>query len=494
LQQVVTSFLATTLLAFILVFTILFLDQSETIINGFRQWVLCSQRVYTPSPSPVFWSKVLGRMLLACSDIQIITALGIQVVALMRGCEMSMYHFQIVADLAWLSSVTHVVTVAALRDCFVKERWGSAPRVCLMLGNLGLVGYTSFVAYSYDVADSDLSMSLPCFFKVNPKLNATLLGRWAALMVGAIGTHFSIILAMFFLSSPKDDEKRKKVLWKFGAGIRTWFVAPIYSIYGIYMAGIGLRHTQALGAPNVRIQGSETEWGFGQLLPLLLLVLPLFAGWEAFWQENKNDGEAKTKIKNRKKENRIEKGMIGSPIPKTSQDSSSSFEKGGSSVEDTSPIYTPYSISPSSDPSEEERRTESNGSSPEMLVPKTYHLSAFKDSRDTWHGRPGTIVEVEEAQSIEPQFVHTARQRSSTSRRSMHFSYPNRAPPRSSQGRLSQARLSQYQKKDDGEAQPVLCGHCEVLPRESLYLGGDRGSRRSSYRRSQMVRASYVPL
>jgi hypothetical protein len=284
--------------------------------------------------------------------------------------------------------------------------------------------------------------------------------------------------AIFFFDEPKETERKRWWVWKIGGAIRTWVVAPAYAVYGVYMAGDGLSHTQALGTPNVRIEGSETEWGFGQLLPVLLLALPLLAGWEAFWE---GKGEAR-KERSGKKNWRVEKGMIGSPIPKTSQDSSE--EEKGSSVESTSPIYTPYSLSP--DFSEEEKRTESNGSSPE--IPKIYHLSAFKDPQETYNGRPGTIVE-EETHTRVPQ---PTRQRTSTSRRSLHFSYPNRVPPRSSQARLSQARLSQFQ--DD--AQPILCGHCEALPRESLYLATDpnRRSRRSSHRRSQAVRASYVPL
>jgi hypothetical protein len=232
------------------------------------------------------------------------------------------------------------------------------------------------------------------------------------------------------------------------------------------------------------------------LLPVLLLILPILVGWESFWGEENGD----TKKKSKKREYRIEKAMIGSPIPKTSQESESSLEgKGYLSVDSTSPIYTPYSISPSNDSSEEEKRTENNGSSPE--VPQTYHLSAFKDFEGG--GRPGTIVE--EAHTREPLAAHTPRERTSTSRRSPHFSYPNRAPPRSSQARLSQARLSQArlsqarlsQFQKNNTDQPVLCAYCEPLPRESRYLGTDpqRVSRRSSHRRSQTTNpASYVPL
>jgi hypothetical protein len=51
------------------------------------------------------------------------------------------------------------------------------------------------------------------------------------------------------------------------------------------MAASMLSNTQALGNPSVRMNGSENEWGFGQFLPVLLLALPVFAGWESFWEE-----------------------------------------------------------------------------------------------------------------------------------------------------------------------------------------------------------------
>jgi hypothetical protein len=84
--------------------------------------------------------------------------------------------------------------------------------------------------------------------------------------------------------------RKKAYSWKWwGAVIRTWIIAPGYAIYGLVMGGRALRGTQALGKASVKINGSERDWGFGQFLPLLLLALPLFAGWESFWEEKDED-------------------------------------------------------------------------------------------------------------------------------------------------------------------------------------------------------------
>lgn len=78
---------------------------------------------------------------------------------------------------------------------------------------------------------------------------------------------------------------------------------------GVYMASSMLSNTQALGTPSVTIDGSENEWGFGQFLPVLLLALPIFAGWESFWEE-KDDKDRETDRFGRKN-NRASRSNMG---------------------------------------------------------------------------------------------------------------------------------------------------------------------------------------
>ena len=293
--QVVVGFLSTTCFAFMIAFTVIFLDRYERVVNFYRRWISRNKKIYEHNyngpywRSPAFWSRVLSKNLLAFADTQLLTGLAIQFTAMLKHCQLSVYHFQVVTELAFLTTVTHLLTVIALRNYFVKNRWINLPRIFFMLGNLALLGYTSFVAYSYNLAGLDLSMSLACFFKgERPPFKAAFGGKWAALLIGAIGGHVTVILAMYWLKDPKENTS-KKWWWYVGAAFRTWIVAPIYSIYGIWMAGDGLRHTQALGTPNVTMQGSESQWNFGQFLPVLLLALPIFAGWESFWEEKDED-------------------------------------------------------------------------------------------------------------------------------------------------------------------------------------------------------------
>jgi hypothetical protein len=266
----------------------LFLQRYEKIVKFYcRHFAKGKESYGTETNKPYwrsadFWSKVLSKNLLAFSDTQLLTGIAVQFTAMLKHCELSIYHFQIVTELAFLTTVTHLLCLVALRDYFVEYRWINLPRIFFMLGNLALLGYTSFVAYSYELAGLNESNSLACYYKGSrPSAKAAFGTRWAALLIGAIGGHITVILAMYVFHG-KGGDTRKWWFW-IGAIFRTWVVAPVYATYGIIMAGISLRKTQALGTPSVNIRGSETDWGFGQFLPLLLLALPLFAGWESFW-------------------------------------------------------------------------------------------------------------------------------------------------------------------------------------------------------------------
>ncbi|KAJ8118201.1 hypothetical protein OPT61_g770 [Boeremia exigua] len=216
------------------------------------------------------------------------------------------------------------------------------------------------------------------FFRIifgeRPRFKAAFGGKWAALLIGAIGGHVTVIAAMYWLKDP--DPKKKGAwwwwIWYLGAAFRTWIVAPVYSIYGIYMAGDGLQYTQALGNPpeGVVINGNESEWNFGQFLPVLLLALPLFAGWESFWEEKDEDRENRFGRHQRKSRNTL---------------------AGESYVMD---LNKHKGSGHSTDPSVEEQRIESNGPSPATtprISPQaSMHLRSVSEGASNMRVSPGS--------------------------------------------------------------------------------------------------------
>lgn len=347
--------------------------------SAYKQNILANNHNGPYWRSVTFWSRVLSKNLLAFSDTQLLTGLAIQFTAMIKHCSMSVYHFRIVTDLAFLTTVTHLLTVVALRDYFVKYRWINLPRIFFMLANLALLGYTSFISYSYNIVGLHLSDSLACFFKgERPEFGAAFGGKWAALLIGAIGGHVTVIAAMYWLQEPDPNKKHRWYywLWYFGAVFRTWIVAPAYAIYGIYMAGDGLRYTEALGKPpqGVVLEGSESSWNFGQFLPVLLLALPLFAGWESFWEEKDEDRDNRFGRRRRRSRNAL--GMNSFEMPTQKLNLKSSHSRDPSTEERTiesanlSPMLTPQ---PSPHPSPRVRST-SEGNSTLRPLPSSNTL------------------------------------------------------------------------------------------------------------------------
>jgi len=138
---------------------------------------------------------------------------------------------------------------------------------------------------------------------------------------------------------------------------------PVYSIYGIWMAGDRLSGTQALGTPNVNIQGDEIQWNFGQFLPVLLLALPIFTGWESFWEDKDED-----------RENRFGRGSLR--VPRGGTTSQLDMMEQQLPKEDTSK----QNRSPQ-DASAEEAMAESDGLSPAQTPHQSPVLNAGVRSR-----------------------------------------------------------------------------------------------------------------
>jgi hypothetical protein len=61
------------------------------------------------------WNEILDDFIRNLSDQQLGTSLALLITAFIRRCQISNYHLNIVCDLAWFSTVTHLLSVIVLR-------------------------------------------------------------------------------------------------------------------------------------------------------------------------------------------------------------------------------------------------------------------------------------------------------------------------------------------------------------------------------------------
>jgi hypothetical protein len=274
-------------------------------------------------------AEILYAVVVSLSDSQLVTGLAIVITALVltRKGTMDAWHFVIVTDLAWLSANTHLLSLLAIRAHQHRQplemRTSKSAhgvkylRICLMLALLGMMLYFSYIA-GWGPWYDHLSCPVQCIIpKVKP---STMYGEprdWTIVnfVIALYGYPFSIICV---LESPvawiqnsfsagyhrrisrKATPNRWRRYWNYiWIGALTFWTSDLedmlegtgWFIYGM----INLMSDRHIikdvvytyndirpVRPLMPLMPSD-EWeklgvmGFGQLVPLLLLLLPILA-------------------------------------------------------------------------------------------------------------------------------------------------------------------------------------------------------------------------
>lgn len=255
-------------------------------------------------------AKCLRDLVLSLSDTQLVTGSAMLVVALKKLADgtITVYHFTIVTDLIWFSSNTHILTLIVVRsfNVSVKEEWREEGdtqtkfmvqlpnfiRASLMCVVAVLLFYASWVtgyAFWYDVPRCPAICTLH-----GPR--GGLPARWMAVSFFYILWTYPIAIFMLFryLRIWWIDHMRDKVIGKDDVPdfrskgprfvflfIWYYFSSEIICVLEVcvwFSLGIWwLQMDRVVGHnamdPLERI--AEGTWGFGQLLPLFLLILPI---------------------------------------------------------------------------------------------------------------------------------------------------------------------------------------------------------------------------
>jgi hypothetical protein len=233
------------------------------------------------------WIDFLRKNLLAFSDQQLVTGIGLQVSGYIKWCSISLYHFRVIACLALLSTVTHFLTLALLREYFWRKFVLRNIRLVCMVVNFILMVHTIVMVLGFNHEKLGWTSFAFCFYGEGEKKASLNAGATIGAVFGALAIFCSLGAAFY------------TVAWRrmaISAAIMSiWVLIPIYIITVLVIAPLGLSSTEALGKPLVNTDPPDGEkaWGFGQTLPLLLLALPLMAALEIFYGKSQIDSYSK---------------------------------------------------------------------------------------------------------------------------------------------------------------------------------------------------------
>ncbi|EAT85390.1 hypothetical protein HBH56_039180 [Parastagonospora nodorum] len=248
---------AGTLLSFIITNFISFLLSGTIILLGLRK--------STSAP-------IARKLLQSFSDQQILTGIGIQSVGLAKMKTMVPYHFFIIWLLSLLSTATNLVTLLALVNDFKRDwvlRW---IRQILMAINMFLGILSGIFILQTVLKNLEPRLPIACVWEVEGRGKSSNAATSVAGTIAVIaGQVIVFILSTLYLHARQYPKWMKAV--------------QVVCLIALLAMGTGatvrvVMESQAFGSPpeSVNLVGpSEGKWSFGQLVPLLLLALPIIS-------------------------------------------------------------------------------------------------------------------------------------------------------------------------------------------------------------------------
>lgn len=222
-------------------------------------------------------APISRKLLLSFSDQQIVTGIGIQCIALAKMKTMVSYHFFIVWLLSLLSTATNLSTLLALVNDFKRDwvlRW---IRQTFMLLNLVLGSISSIFILQTVTKNLEPRLPIACVWEVESRGASSNAAVSIAGTIAVIaGNGIVFIFGTLYLHSRKNPRWLKSV--------------QVVGLIFLIGSGVGatirvIMVSQAFGsAPeSVNLTGpSEKSWSYGQLLPLLMLIMPAISTIEVF--------------------------------------------------------------------------------------------------------------------------------------------------------------------------------------------------------------------
>lgn len=262
-----------------------------------------------------FWQPIMESLISTLSDQQLLVGISILIIGFVKHCTISVYHFTVVSKLAWFSANTNLTSLAVLQVHLIENPSLRNWRVCLMLTIfvflltvITMKGHRSW----YDSSNSPAQ----CLFDETLMEIGGEPAIWMAVELVVLILVYSIAIGQLFKPDEVNDflfakptsmmevtvvSIREKItnsrskgdltsyttmilllpVWLFVFCAKTTFTAAAalmssvmisllsdicWFAYGVW----GILNHRVI--PRSAMKGNENEWGFGQLLQMLLLA------------------------------------------------------------------------------------------------------------------------------------------------------------------------------------------------------------------------------
>lgn len=244
--------------------------------------------------------KSLQYLIIGLADQQLILGLAMLTAAVLEwdNYTISAYHFNLVAYLAWFSCFTHAITLLTLMDWMRESRSLLCVRLSLFSAVLGVFLWTQIMARDYTslphASSPGFRAACParCCISDSLSFNSYNWVRLCPLLLVALRVIWMLVRGLFRRVTWFDGLSTKLEIDKdlsFALRATNFYVAVI--LFAI-VTGLGYSLTiigevrDISNYPNLEVSSTffqeQNSWGFGQIVSMILLVLPFLAAVEGF--------------------------------------------------------------------------------------------------------------------------------------------------------------------------------------------------------------------
>jgi len=243
--------------------------------------LLSSYLTIVPSSSNSLPTTIARQLLSSLSDQQLISGISIQSLALARLDRIVPYHFFIIWMLSLLSTATNFAALLALVQDFKRDwvlRW---LRQGAMFANMGLGVVLGILVLEVQRKKLPGTMAVGCVWnKGFTEGSVKEEGSGGSNVVSIVGTIAVIAASCVIFALGTWYLHLKVQLW--GRFVRVLSLIVLFAVAVAATVRV-VTVSQAFGTPSVALSDEgERTWTFGQLLALLLLILPLISALEIY--------------------------------------------------------------------------------------------------------------------------------------------------------------------------------------------------------------------
>ncbi|KAB8346012.1 hypothetical protein FH972_023064 [Carpinus fangiana] len=305
----------------------------------------CDRRLFRVKPrASAPWTLTIEPLVLLLSDQQLITGVAILVAAFARFESINVLHWQFVAATAWMSSMTHLTTLTLLRKFFQNRprlrNWrflGMAILLALLLvakvpsmsAEYIAVVYNASLPWEpgYGLGDGP-AVNIRCMWPFRGSASSSfhadeiiailflvLSYIWKTVLLFQVSEtatkvwlRFKIqnrcekLLADRAVSLARNDKDPKQDGWLSCLAVTYIGLLGMFDFmesfaFSIFWLTVGLVHgttrlVSLKGAANSQptLEGGESSWSFGQIVPLCMLVMPVMTAFELYEQFRQHKG------------------------------------------------------------------------------------------------------------------------------------------------------------------------------------------------------------